>query len=861
MSPKPTSSRMPTSNRADSTSASGVGPPCLARISFWSEPALTPTRMGMPRACASWAISLTLSCFLMLPGLMRTPAQPASMAAMAYFHWKWMSATTGMVDLAAIAGRAAASSVSGTATRTMSQPVAASSAICCRVPLMSAVLVMVIDWTLMGAPSPTATRPTLIRRERRRPTPAARSVNSSGKATRGSLSERVGDGVGDVEPDQAHRQHHQQAHDQGGHRHDLAQVDLAPGHHLPQYEGQVAAVHRGQGQEVEHPDDDVELDQDGDEDRPLVVGHRLAGQAGDADDADGAAAVAHLPAAPGAGRDRLGGADPVGQPGDEAAQALDGGHGGVPEQLDRLGEGREHAGAPGLLAGLEAEEPAAVLLDRGHGGGPPLAVAHVLDRDGLAALVLEDSPELLERLHRGAGHGHDLVAGRQAAGLGRAGRPRVQRDGAVDRGRGLAGADADGHQHHPDEQDGHDEVGERPGGEHDRPLPGRLVAELPLRRGRGRRRLVGRAVILQEVAVVLVRAHAGDLAEAAQGEGLDAVLGLALPERPDGRAEAEEEALDLHPEELGGREVPAFVQEDGQHEGENEERDAEHAGHRFPREVIRSSTSVRARSRDHRSVASTASRSRTAGGWCRSRISATTSAMPGNGSRPARKAATASSLAALRAAGAVAPSRPARTARSNRGKVARSSGWNSRVVARAQSIRPTGRSSRSGQPRARPIGSRMSGMESWATVEPSHHSTMAWTMLWGWTTTSMRSYGTSNSRWASITSRPLFIRVAELTVITGPIAQVGWASAWAGVTSASSAAERPRNGPPEAVTTSRATSSGRPARRHWASPECSESTGTIWPGLAMEVTSSPPTIRLSLLARASRRPASRAPRG
>jgi hypothetical protein len=39
--------------------------------------------------------------------------------------------------------------------------------------------------------------------------------------------------------------------------------------------------------------------------------------------------------------------------------------------------------------------------------------------------------------------------------------------------------------------------------------------------------------------------------------------------------------------------------------------------------------------------------------------------------------------------------------------------------------------------------------------------------------------------------RPLFIRVvAELTVITGPIAQVGWARASAGVTSARSAAER-----------------------------------------------------------------------
>src|SRR5919107_5935587 len=408
MSPKPTSSRMPTSNRADSTSASGVGPPCLARISFCSEPALTPTRMGMPRA---WA-----------------PAQPASMAAMAYFHWKWMSATTGMVDLAAIAGRAAASSVSGTATRTMSQPVAASSAICCRVALMSAVLVMVIDWTLIGAPPPTGTRPTLIRRERRRPTPAARSVSSSGKATRGSLSERVGDGVGDVEPDQPDREHDQQADDQGGHGHDLAQVDLAPGHHLPEDEGQVAAVHRGQGQEVEHPDDDVELDQDGDEDRPLVVGHRLASQAGDADDADGPAAADLAAAASTTRGSRLGGAHAVGQAGDEPAEALDGGHGGVPEQVHRLGDGGQRADAPGLFGRLEAEEPVAALLGGPDAGRAALAVAGVLDGDLVAALIGQRGPQPVEAVHLPAGDGHDLVAGAEPADLGRAAGPVGQGD-------------------------------------------------------------------------------------------------------------------------------------------------------------------------------------------------------------------------------------------------------------------------------------------------------------------------------------------------------------------------------------------------------------------------------------------------
>jgi hypothetical protein len=72
---------------------------------------------------AARAISPTRSSnALMLPGLTRTAAQPASMAAKTYFGWKWMSAMTGIWDLRAIAGSASASSWDGTATRTMSQP-------------------------------------------------------------------------------------------------------------------------------------------------------------------------------------------------------------------------------------------------------------------------------------------------------------------------------------------------------------------------------------------------------------------------------------------------------------------------------------------------------------------------------------------------------------------------------------------------------------------------------------------------------------------------------------------------------------------------------------------------------------------
>ena len=71
-----------------------------------------------------------------------------------------MSAITGIGDLRAIDARASASSVSGTATRTIWHPAAVSSAICCKVALTSAVFVVVIDWTETGAPPPTGTEPT-----------------------------------------------------------------------------------------------------------------------------------------------------------------------------------------------------------------------------------------------------------------------------------------------------------------------------------------------------------------------------------------------------------------------------------------------------------------------------------------------------------------------------------------------------------------------------------------------------------------------------------------------------------------------------------------------------------------------------
>ena len=79
---KSCSSNSDASHTADSTSASGVALPYLSMIRLSSEPALTPIRIEVPRSLAARAISLTWSSNLrMLPGLTRTAAHPASMAA------------------------------------------------------------------------------------------------------------------------------------------------------------------------------------------------------------------------------------------------------------------------------------------------------------------------------------------------------------------------------------------------------------------------------------------------------------------------------------------------------------------------------------------------------------------------------------------------------------------------------------------------------------------------------------------------------------------------------------------------------------------------------------------------------------
>src|SRR4051812_37261837 len=137
---------------------------------------------------------------------------------------------------------------------------------------------------------------------------------------------------------------------------------------------------------------------------------------------------------------------------------------------------------------------------------------------------------------------------------------------------------------------------------------------------------------------------------------------------------------------------------------------------------------------------------------------------------------------------------------------------------------------------------------------------MACTTEVGCTTTSMRSYAKPNRKCASISSRPLLARVAESIVIFGPICHVGCASASARVTPSSCARVRPRNGPPEAVSTIESTvSSGRPSR-HWKTAECSLSTGRSCPPPRSRapIARSPAATRLSLFASASVTPFSSA---
>ncbi len=121
----------------------------------------------------------------------------------------------------------------------------------------------------------------------------------------------------------------------------------------------------------------------------------------------------------------------------------------------------------------------------------------------------------------------------------------------------------------------------------------------------------------------------------------------------------------------------------------------------------------------------------------------------------------------------------------------------------------------------------------------------------------MRSGGTWNSQWASMTSKPLFMRVAESMVIFPPMFQVGWARASSTVTRSSSSLVLSRKGPPEAVRITLCKSRSPTPCRHWKMALCSLSTGrsrTLC-SLTASITTLPAATSVSLFAKATSFPA------
>ena len=159
---KPSRSSSSTSSIAAATSAPAGSAVAIGRRWSGSEPELAPMRSGVPVACALRTTASTLSGPPMLPGLMRTAATPVSIARSASEALKWMSAMIGSPAPATMAGSASASGIPGTATRTMSAPASRRRPTCSSVAATSCVLVVVIDWTLTGAPPPIGMPPTTI---------------------------------------------------------------------------------------------------------------------------------------------------------------------------------------------------------------------------------------------------------------------------------------------------------------------------------------------------------------------------------------------------------------------------------------------------------------------------------------------------------------------------------------------------------------------------------------------------------------------------------------------------------------------------------------------------------------------------
>jgi hypothetical protein len=178
---------------------------------------------------------------------------------------------------------------------------------------------------------------------------------------------------------------------------------------------------------------------------------------------------------------------------------------------------------------------------------------------------------------------------------------------------------------------------------------------------------------------------------------------------------------------------------------------------------------------------------------------------------PSRKARTATSLAAFRTAGALSPAASAARASWTAGKRRLSSGRNSSVPSSASARRGNSFDPALGK------GERILDREDHvvdrelrqpgAVAELDHRVHQGARMH----DDVDRVGRTPNRCDASMSSSPLLIRVEESMLILAPIDQVGWRSASSLPDGPKVAGSRCRNGPPEAVRTSRRTSARVPA--------------------------------------------------
>eukprot|EP01022_Parablepharisma_sp_SALTPOND_P013892 TRINITY_DN1866_c0_g2_i1.p1 TRINITY_DN1866_c0_g2~~TRINITY_DN1866_c0_g2_i1.p1 ORF type:complete len:1951 (-),score=559.27 TRINITY_DN1866_c0_g2_i1:2287-8139(-) len=362
------------------------------------------------------------------------------------------------------------------------------------------------------------------------------------------------------------------------------------------------------------------------------------------------------------------------------------------------------------------------------------------------------------------------------------------------------------------QQDGQQEIGDRAGGHDGNAAPHRLAGEFAGE--------IGCRDILDRLFARIQHLHI-----AAQRQDRQGPLGLVATEaaRPDHPAHAHRKAQYLDPAPARHQVVAQLVYH---HQGTQCDEECEEGMQQRHGEI-----SVSAQVRACLSCSSNASIS---SAWRLGMADMTWSirgAIRPNPIRRSRKACTATSLAALRMAANVPPARKASYASFRQAKRWQS-GWlkdNCAICARSSGATPE--AIRSGQASALAMGVRMSGLPSCASTEPSAQETMEWITLCGWITTSILSAGAPKSQCASITSRPLFIMVAESTEILRPMTHLGCATASSTVTRSRVLTSRVRKGPPEAVrrifsTPWAAIERLQPAGRHWKMALCSLSMGS-----------------------------------